>query len=98
MYPYGPQNVGPTECHPMGHALYTIQAYRHAVFMLWIVKGSPKGHMFTSGSDPQENPVRAFMQQPKELFAGRICWPVCQWDYPQNAYDDFPSLLQCVRL
>jgi len=73
MYPCGPQNVGPTECHAMGHALYTVQAYRHAVFVHWIGKGSHKGHMFTIGSDPQEAAVWTFMQQPKELFAGRIC-------------------------
>jgi hypothetical protein len=57
----------------MGHALYTVLAYHHAVFVLWIVKGSPKGHMFTSGSDPQEAAVRVFVQQLKELFGDRIC-------------------------
>jgi len=73
MYPCGRQNVGLTECHAMGRSLYTTQPYRHTVFVLWIVKGSPTGHMFTSGSDPREAAIWAIMQQPKELFAGRIC-------------------------
>jgi len=98
MYSCGPPNVGATEYHAKGHALCTVQTYHHAVFVLWIVKGSPKGHMFTSDSDRREAAVRAFMEQPKELFAGRLCWPVCQRDSCQNACDDFLSLLQCLHL